>query len=97
MTALLKTIANQGTGAAYARRLLAADEPAQRTRALQHDLVEALQSTRIVASGPKARGALQAAGIVPAWFAESETSAEIADSSPMIQPWLYTPRTGSFS
>jgi uroporphyrinogen-III synthase len=44
-----------------------------------HDLVEALQSTRIVARGPKARGALQAAGLVPDWVAESETSAEIAD------------------
>jgi uroporphyrinogen-III synthase len=44
-----------------------------------HDLVHALQSTRIVARGPKARGALQAAGLVPDWVAESETSAEIAD------------------
>jgi uroporphyrinogen-III synthase len=43
------------------------------------ELVEALQSTRIVARGPKARGALQAAGLVPDWVAESETSAEIAD------------------
>lgn len=42
-----------------------------------HDLVEALGQTRIVARGPKARGALQAAGLTPDWVAESETSAEI--------------------
>jgi uroporphyrinogen-III synthase len=44
-----------------------------------HDLVEALSSVRLVARGPKARGALQAAGLTPDWVAESETSAEIAD------------------
>ncbi|KAA1376620.1 uroporphyrinogen-III synthase [Aeromicrobium fastidiosum] len=44
-----------------------------------HDLVEALQAVRLVARGPKARGALQAAGLTPDWVAESETSAEIAD------------------
>lgn len=44
-----------------------------------HELIEALGSMRIVARGPKARGALQAAGLVPDWVAESETSAEIAD------------------
>lgn len=44
-----------------------------------HELIEALQSMRVVARGPKARGALQAAGVVPDWVAESETSAEIAD------------------
>lgn len=42
-------------------------------------LVDALSRTRLVARGPKARGALQAAGLVPDWVAESETSAEIAD------------------
>lgn len=41
-------------------------------------LVDALARTRLVARGPKARGALQAAGLVPDWVAESETSAEIA-------------------
>lgn len=46
---------------------------------LGHDLIEALQSVRLVARGPKARGALQAAGLTPDWVAESETSAEIAD------------------
>jgi uroporphyrinogen-III synthase len=44
-----------------------------------HDLLTALEGTRLVARGPKARGALQAAGLVPDWVAESETSAEIAD------------------
>lgn len=44
-----------------------------------HELVEALGSVRLVARGPKARGALQAAGLTPDWVAESETSAEIAD------------------
>ena len=38
-----------------------------------------LDDARLVARGPKARGALQAAGLVADWVAESETSAEIAD------------------
>jgi uroporphyrinogen-III synthase len=46
---------------------------------LGHELVEALRSVRLIARGPKARGALQAAGLTPDWVAESETSAEIAD------------------
>ncbi|GAA1859472.1 uroporphyrinogen-III synthase [Brevibacterium marinum] len=36
-----------------------------------------LANARIIARGPKARGAIQAAGLVPDWVAESETSAEI--------------------
>lgn len=44
---------------------------------LGHELVEALDASRIVARGPKARGALQAAGLVADWVAESETSAEL--------------------
>lgn len=44
-----------------------------------HELVEALRSVRLIARGPKARGALQAAGLMPDWVAESETSAEIAE------------------
>jgi uroporphyrinogen-III synthase len=43
------------------------------------DLVEALRQTRLIARGPKASGALQAAGLTPDWVADSETSAEIAD------------------
>lgn len=46
---------------------------------LAHDLVEALSSARIVARGPKARGAVQAAGLETDWVAESETAAEIAE------------------
>lgn len=38
-----------------------------------------LERSRIVARGPKARGAIQAAGLTADWVAESETSAEIAD------------------
>ncbi|MBC7631121.1 uroporphyrinogen-III synthase [Aeromicrobium sp.] len=49
------------------------------TAGLGHDLVEALRSMRLIARGPKARGAIQAAGLVPDWVAESETSAEIAE------------------
>ena len=46
---------------------------------LAERLVETLRGTRIVARGPKARGAIQAAGLVADWVAESETSAEIAE------------------
>ena len=46
---------------------------------LAEELTEALRHTRLIARGPKARGALQAAGLIPDWVAESETSAEIAD------------------
>ncbi|UVI36051.1 uroporphyrinogen-III synthase [Brevibacterium spongiae] len=39
-----------------------------------------LSAARIVARGPKARGAIQAAGLTAAWVAESETSAEIEET-----------------
>ncbi|MFL6090382.1 MAG: uroporphyrinogen-III synthase [Aeromicrobium sp.] len=42
-------------------------------------LVDALSGTRLIARGPKASGALQAAGLTPDWVAETETSAEIAE------------------
>jgi uroporphyrinogen-III synthase len=42
-------------------------------------LTVALGSARIVARGPKARGAIQAAGLQADWVAESETSREIAE------------------
>lgn len=45
---------------------------------LGDDLCTALASVRLIARGPKARGALQAAGLRADWVAESETSAEIA-------------------
>lgn len=38
-----------------------------------------LEQARIVARGPKARGAIQAAGLVADWVAESETSREMAE------------------
>lgn len=44
---------------------------------LYDDLVAALEGIRLVARGPKARGALQSAGLKADWVAESETSAEI--------------------
>jgi uroporphyrinogen-III synthase len=43
------------------------------------DLIEALRSARIVARGPKARGAVQAAGLEADWVAESETASELRD------------------
>jgi len=46
---------------------------------LAEALVLMLRGTRIVARGPKARGAIQAAGLTADWVAESETSAEIAE------------------
>lgn len=42
-------------------------------------LTAVLAGARIVARGPKARGAIQAAGLQADWVAESETSAEIAE------------------
>lgn len=42
-------------------------------------LLGSLRSARVVARGPKARGAIQAAGLRADWVAESETSGEIAD------------------
>lgn len=44
-----------------------------------HDLLDTLKAARILARGPKARGAIRAAGLVEAWAAESETTAEIVD------------------
>lgn len=46
---------------------------------LGDELVAALSGVRLVARGPKARGALQAVGLRADWVAESETSAEIVD------------------
>lgn len=43
-------------------------------------LLDVLRAARLVARGPKARGALQAAGLRADWVAESETSAEIAEA-----------------
>lgn len=46
---------------------------------LYDDLKANLEATRLVARGPKARGALQAVGLKADWVAESETSAEIVE------------------
>lgn len=46
---------------------------------LAEPLLAVLGRTRIVARGPKARGAAQAAGLDVDWVAESETAAEIAE------------------
>ncbi len=45
---------------------------------LAEPLIDVLRGARIVARGPKARGAIQAAGLTADWVAESETSAEVA-------------------
>lgn len=50
-----------------------------RSAGLADDLTQVLAGVRLVARGPKARGALQAAGLQVDWVAESETAAEIAD------------------
>lgn len=51
----------------------------------EHDLAEsltlALRSTQFVARGPKAHGAIQQAGFVADWVAESETAAEVGSIS----------------
>jgi uroporphyrinogen-III synthase len=46
---------------------------------LADELVATLSRARIIARGPKANGAIQAAGLQADWVAESETSAEILD------------------
>lgn len=46
---------------------------------LGDELLEALAGVRLIARGPKARGALQAVGLQADWVAESETSAEIVE------------------
>lgn len=46
---------------------------------LAEQLTAMLRGVRIVARGPKARGAIQAAGLQADWVAESETSAEVAE------------------
>jgi len=42
-------------------------------------LVEHLRSARVLARGPKARGAIRGGGLVDAWSPESESSAEVLD------------------
>jgi uroporphyrinogen-III synthase len=47
------------------------------TAGLAADLLSTLEQTRLLARGPKARGAIRAAGLVEAWSARSETTAEV--------------------
>src|SRR4051795_1738400 len=42
-------------------------------------LVEHLRSSRVLARGPKARGAIRGGGLVDAWSPESESSAEVLE------------------
>ncbi len=46
---------------------------------LAGELSARLAGARIIARGPKARGAIQAAGLLADWVADSETSAEVAE------------------
>lgn len=46
---------------------------------LRDPLIDALSDAQIVARGPKARGAIQQAGLVADWVAESETSTELGE------------------
>lgn len=49
------------------------------TAGVDDQLLAALETTRLIARGPKARGALQAVGLRADWVAESETSLEIME------------------
>lgn len=62
------------TGVGFRAWIEAAD-----AHGLADDLLRVLGDARIVARGPKARGAVQAAGLAADWVAESETSAEVAE------------------
>ena len=44
---------------------------------LAEDLLDVLGAARLIARGPKARGAIEAAGLTADWVATSETAAEI--------------------
>lgn len=62
------------TGVGFRGWIEAADEAG-----LADELHAALAGARIVARGPKARGAIQQAGFTADWVAESETSAELGE------------------
>ncbi|MGM1029270.1 MAG: uroporphyrinogen-III synthase [Actinomycetota bacterium] len=62
------------TGVGFRAWVEAAD-----AQGLADELLPVLGRARIVARGPKARGAIQAAGLQADWVAESETSAEVAE------------------
>ncbi len=46
---------------------------------IAEDLLDALGSGKLLARGPKARGAIRASGLVDAWSPPSESSAEVLD------------------
>lgn len=46
---------------------------------IRDELIECLRGARLVARGPKARGAIQAAGLDTYWVAQGETAAEIRE------------------
>jgi len=46
---------------------------------LADDLLDVMRDARLIARGPKARGAIQAAGLEADWVAESETAKELQD------------------
>lgn len=62
------------TGIGFRSWLEAAD-----AAGLSDDLLACLRGARLVARGPKARGAIQAAGLECDWVAQSETAAELRD------------------
>ncbi|MGA7149687.1 MAG: uroporphyrinogen-III synthase [Microbacterium sp.] len=62
------------TGVGFRGWMEAADEAG-----LADELHAALAAAQIVARGPKARGAIQQAGLTADWVAESETSAELGE------------------
>lgn len=62
------------TGVGFRGWMEAADEAG-----LLDDLHDTLSHAQIVARGPKARGAIQQAGLTADWVAESETSAELGE------------------
>ncbi|XVX19847.1 uroporphyrinogen-III synthase [Actinomycetota bacterium] len=62
------------TGVGFTGWLEAAD-----AEGVAPELLDLLHRARLIARGPKARGALQAAGLTADWVADSETTAEITD------------------
>ncbi|GLJ80573.1 uroporphyrinogen-III synthase [Microbacterium imperiale] len=62
------------TGVGFRGWMEAADEAGQ-----LDDLHAAFRGAQIVARGPKARGAIQQAGLIADWVAESETSGELGE------------------
>jgi len=62
------------TGVGFRGWVEAADEAG-----LSDELITAFRGAQIVARGPKARGAIQQAGLTADWVAESETAAELGE------------------